>query len=93
MHLFAIALSDDNVSFIDEQVAAKLFRSYGVEFFQLAEKLLLVRSDGITETVAEKAGIYEPDGATGDTLGVVFKLDDSYAGVASPSLWEWLQKE
>ncbi|MCY4152101.1 MAG: hypothetical protein OXE94_07700 [Aestuariivita sp.] len=58
-------------------------------FFPLIEETTyLVAGFGTAENIMHKANIKKGS----NTSGAVFKLNGSYAGYASPELWQWLNQ-
>ena len=55
--------------------------------YRINDVTFLVRTKQLAEDVSRAAGI------KGFISGVVFKLNRSYAGHASRSLWEWLRED
>lgn len=88
MPVFVVHLSGDS-----EETSERLAEHYPKPgHYEIADDLFLVRANAIAETVAQEIGIKgdkRPDGAG----GVVFKLNDAFAGYESRSLWEWLDLE
>lgn len=86
MSIHAIVLSEANAE-VSERIAVQYPQHYA-----LNNTFFLVRSDKITEKVAIDVGI-KGDARIEDALGVVFKLNGTYAGYASRALWDWLTIE
>ncbi len=86
MALHAIVLQQE-----DAQVAAQVKEHYSFNY-EVNEKCFLVRTEDISEKVANTVGIKGDKQIPGAT-GVVFKLNGSYAGYASSGIWEWLAIE
>ena len=86
MSIHAIVLSEANAE-VSKRIEAQYPQHYA-----LNNTFFLVRSDEITEKVAIDVGI-KGDERTEDALGVVFKLNGTYAGYASRALWDWLTIE
>ena len=86
MALHAIVLQQENA-----QVAARVEEHYSLNY-TVNEKCFLVRTDDISEKVATTVGI-KGDKQLPEALGVVLKLNGSYAGYASSGIWEWLAIE
>ena len=88
MALHAIVLQQENA-----EVAARVEKHYSLNY-AVNEKCFLVRTDDISEKVANTVGIKgKGDQQIHDAIGVVLKLNGSYAGYASPGIWEWLATE
>ena len=71
------------------KTADRLRQEYsGGAHHELDDRLFLVSSDGIANSVAEALGLSgdDPDGPT----GVIFKLNASYAGFDRRAVWDWL---
>ena len=86
MSVFAVALRGPN-----EGVWALLREKY-TDNFEMSATLFLVRSDNVAEKIAMDVGMKGSDRVDGSS-GVVFKLNKSYSGFASNSLWEWLEPD
>ena len=86
MALHAIVLQQENA-----QVAAQVDKHYSLNY-AVNEKCFLVRTDDISEKVANAVGL-QGDKRIPNAAGVVLKLNGSYAGYASPGIWEWLAIE
>ena len=86
MSVFAVALRGPN-----EDVWALLRERY-TDNFEMSATLFLVRSDNVAEKIATDVGMKGSDRVDGSS-GVVFKLNKSYSGFASNSLWEWLEPD
>lgn len=86
MSIHAIVLSEANA-----EVSTRIEARYP-QHYALNNTFFLVRSDKITEKVAIDVGI-KGDERIEDALGVVFKLNGTYAGYASRALWDWLTIE
>ena len=86
MSIHAVVLSEANAE-VSERIAVQYPQHY-----VLNNTFFLVRSDKITEKVAIDVGI-KGDERIEDALGVVFKLNGTYAGYASRALWDWLTIE
>ena len=56
---------------------------------KLSSTAYLVRSDSLTEEIAQQAGIKGPDR---DVSGVVLGLEGTYAGFQQQIVWEWLRR-
>lgn len=92
--IFAIVLdpTSDNVKSpvgdrIKEQFPGNQHRRHtDVLYFVLED------AGALTSEVAVKVGL-DPSGGESEAIatGVVLKLDFGYAGLADPTLWEWLQ--
>lgn len=87
MPIFIIVLDedipDDAVGAVTEKIEAHYPNHY-----DFSNRVYLVSGE-LTETIAENIGIkgaQQVDAAT----GAVFKLNGTYSGYTSPSLWEWL---
>ena len=86
MSAFVVHLTGDHA----EETAERLRQEYADEaHHELSERVFLVRSAGIADSVAETLGLdgEDPDGPT----GVVFRLNASYAGFDRRAIWDWLQ--
>ena len=83
--VFAIVLNDPN-----EAVAERISAKYPGAF-KLSDTFFLVSGKTISAHIAAAVGIKGVDRIE-DVLGVVFKLNDSYSGYNSRSLWEWLNQ-
>ena len=84
MDIFAVVFDSSQ----PEDTYTQLKESYS-DHFELSDGLFLIPSDEIAERVAVQVGI-KGEGRSAD--GVVFKLNGSYAGYTTRSLWEWLTK-
>ena len=86
-NLFAVVLTKEQ-----ERGAARLRRAYPESaIFQLDENAFVITGDTLSSDVARAAGVGRDSDDEG-IRGVVFKLNGSYSGFATPSLWEWLEK-
>ena len=83
MPVYAISLKSPN-----EEVQSLIREKYPGHY-EFLPTFFLVRSDSIAESVAIDIGIKGDDRIEGAS-GVVFKLNRSYSGFTSPSLWDWL---
>ena len=90
MAVFAVHLAGESAT----DCVERLHKHYPKpEHYQLAdEALYLVRSNAISQTIAEDIGLKGDDRVEGVT-GIVFKLNSAYSGYASRSAWEWLDRE
>lgn len=90
MAVFALHLAGDSAA----KCVKRLHKHYPKpEHYELAENALyLVRSNVISQTIAEDIGLKGDDRIDGAT-GIVFKLNSAYSGFASRSAWEWLDRE
>lgn len=70
----------------DQEAAAQLAKSFPVNY-RLSDTLFLVRTPSLTEDVAVATGI---KGDKRRFSGVVFKLNEAYAGYYNRTLWDWL---
>ena len=84
MNIFAVVLA-----FSNPEVERRVEDVYP-EHFRLNDTFFLVPSSSIAETVAVKTGIKGDDRAE-NANGVVFKLNDAYAGHTTRALWDWLK--
>jgi hypothetical protein len=55
------------------------------------ERVWLVRTDDISETIAVKIG-FKGDDNPDNSTGAVFKMNSNYAGYTKGAVWEWLSK-
>lgn len=86
MNEFAVMLREPDTRTLDN-----LNREYdSVNVYRLNDVTFLVRTKRLAEDVSVAAGIKGEDRFVS---GVVFKLNRSYAGYTSRSLWEWLQAD
>ena len=85
MSIFAVVLEDQNAK-ITQRIAEKY-----PDHYVLNDTCFLVHDEGIANTVSESVGIKGDDRIQGGS-GVVFKIDGSYSGRASRSLWDWIGK-
>ena len=85
MLVFAVFLNEENSGVVD-----RLKEAYP-DHYRMAETFFLVASDTIAEEIAITVGI-KGDNRVESARGVVFKLNDAYAGYTGRALWEWLRK-
>ena len=86
MNSFAVILREPNPRTLD-----RLHEEYeSANVYTLNDLTFLVRTKQLAEAVSMAAGI---KGTDRFATGVVFKLNRSYAGYTSRSLWEWLREE
>lgn len=83
MPVFSIVLSESNAQLV-ERIEDKYPHCY-----KFNDLVYLVEGDFLAEEVAVEVGI-KGDDRVEKALGAVFKLNRSYAGYASRSLWDWL---
>ena len=83
MRIFAVFLDQ-----VDPDVAERIKKAYP-DHYKMSENFFLVPSDTIAEEVAINVGIKGDDRIVG---GVVFKLNNTYSGYTTRSLWDWLQQ-
>jgi len=75
----------------DDRVLERLDEKYDeVNVYALNDVTFLVRTKQLAEGVAVAAGI---KGKERFATGVVIKLNRSYAGYTSRSLWDWLRED
>ncbi len=86
MVIHAISLLTEN-----NEVAARIEEHYPNNY-SLNEKFFLVRTEHISEKVADIVGFKGANKIEGAS-GAVFKLNGAYSGFASSGLWEWLAIE
>ncbi|WP_424947542.1 hypothetical protein [Candidatus Spongiihabitans sp.] len=86
MAIHAIVLQSEN-----DEVSSRITAHYP-NVYAINDKCFLVRSDDVSEKVAEKAGLKGDEQIEGAS-GVVLKLNGTYAGFAPSSVWEWLAME
>ena len=83
MSVFAVVLDAPNSKAVE-----RIQQKYP-DHYQLNDTLFLVNSDAITEKIAHAVGISDAEDKRIQS-GVVFRLNHSYFGYTSRSLWEWL---
>ncbi len=83
MAIFAIVLEERNVD-VEQRIGEHFRRPY-----QINDVVFLVEGDFIAGDVAISAGI-KGDNRIEGAHGAVFRLNGSYSGFASRSLWDWL---
>ncbi len=83
--LFVIVLEKPNSE------VANLIKERYPECYEFSDTVFLISQDSLTETIAQEVKIKGDDRIEAAT-GAVFKLNGAYAGYASRSLWEWLEK-
>lgn len=82
----AIVLSKRN-----DEVTRRIRKNYPT-CYKLDRSCYLVRSSDLCQSVAVKSGI-KGDDRVESAVGAVFRLNGTYAGYASTSLWEWMANE
>ena len=60
--------------------------------YELNKTFFLVKSESAAKTIAANVGIGGDNRVEG-VNGVVFKLNKSYSGFTSDSLWHWLKPD
>ena len=85
MRTFSVVLNER-----DDEVASRIAEAYP-DHYQISEVSFLVADDALTDTVATNVGIKGENKVDG-ARGVVFKLNHTYSGYTSRSLWDWLEK-
>ena len=85
MTVFAVVLNEPNA-----EVERRLDSSYP-GFFRFSDTFYLAQTDDIADSVAARIGI-KGDERIEAARGVVFKLNRSYAGFTTRSLWDWLSR-
>ena len=83
--IFLVALRNEN-----QEVEGRIKQLYPSEHYKLSDNVFLISTDTITRDIAIEIGIRNDDYIES---GVAFRLEGSYAGRFTPSLWEWLAKE
>ena len=83
--IFLVALSNGN-----QEVEGKIKHLYPSNHYKLSDNVFLISTDTISRNLASEIGIRDDDYIQS---GVAFRLEGSYAGRFTPSLWEWLSKE
>lgn len=83
--VYAVLLEEPSPESFD-----RLRKTYADNFYEMTPTSGLVRTDALTKTIAEKAGIRGEEQQT--TSGVVFRLNKAYSGFADGALWEWLRQ-
>ena len=83
--IFLVALSNEN-----QEVEGKIKQLYPSNHYKLSDNVFLISTDTISRNLASEIGIRDDDYIES---GVAFRLEGSYAGRFTPSLWEWLSKE
>ncbi len=88
MNLFLISFQEPVSSAIKDRAKAAFSSS---QVFILSDRLLLVRTS--IENTKDLSAFFDLTGDGDDPIsGVVFKLNGSYYGYYSSSLWDWLAK-
>ena len=83
--IFLVALRNDN-----QEVEGRIKQLYPSNHYKLSDNVFLISTDTITRSLASEIGIRDDDYLES---GVAFRLEGSYAGRFTPSLWEWFSKE
>ena len=83
--LFVVVLDEPN-----DEVAGLIKEKYS-ECYEFSDTVFLVSQDSLAETIAQEIKI-KGENRLQTAIGAVFKLNGAYAGYASRSLWEWLEK-
>ena len=83
--IFLVALRNEN-----QEVERRIKQLYPSNHYKFSDNVFLISTDTITRNLASEIGIRDDDYIES---GVAFKLEGSYAGRFTPSLWEWLSKE
>ncbi len=87
MNLFLITFQEP----IEPGVKKRVEVAFSNEVFTLSDRLLLVRTS--IENTKDLSSFFDLAGEGEDpTTGVIFKLNGSYYGYHSSSLWDWLAK-
>ena len=84
MSVFMVCLSDGPLAELADRI-----KSNYPDRFKLSQRVYLVRSNSISDYVAQNVGVKGPD-RIDESTGIVFKLGPAYAGFHSRSVWEWL---
>ena len=82
--VYAVLFSEAN-----QEAATQLAKSFPANY-KLSDTLFLVRTPSLAEDVAVATGI---KGDRRRFSGVVFKLNEAYAGYYNRTLWDWLGDE
>ena len=85
MAVFAIVFKESS-----PQAQQRVQKAYP-DCFQLSPTFTVVTTKDVSETVANRAGI-QGDDRVEDVSGVVFKLQKTYSGYTTRTLWEWLEQ-
>ncbi len=83
--VFIVVLRNEN-----QEIEEKIKQIYPSNHYKLLNNVFLISTDTITRDLASELGIRDDDYIES---GVTFRLEGSYAGRFTPSLWEWLTKE
>lgn len=83
--IFLVALRNEN-----QEVEGRIKQLYPSGHYKLSDNIFLISTDTITRDLAIEIGIRNDDYIES---GVAFRLEGSYAGRFTPSLWEWMAKE
>lgn len=84
MAVFAVILQEE-----DELLASRIVDKFD-DCHEISPTVFIVSSGKLSDEVAILAGIKGQERVS-DTGGVVLKLEGSFAGFASPSIWEWIK--
>ena len=87
MSVFAVVLREPN-----EEVSRRLEAQFSSNHFVLSPTIAVVSTRKLSTDVATLLGI-TGEGRIPDVKGVVFKLQNAYAGYESRDLWEWLEMQ
>lgn len=87
MSTFAVILNEPN-----DEVVARLKEAYPEpDHIELGPTVYLVAGDLLIEDMTARLGFKGEDAIDG-AVGVVFRLNGSYAGRNYRSLWDWLTR-
>ena len=85
MSLFGVLLISDNQG-VRRKISANYEKSLRVQ-----DDFYLISTNQQAKTVAETVGIYSAPEE--DTLGIVFRINGSYAGFAPGVVWDWIEEQ
>ncbi|MGI9250233.1 MAG: hypothetical protein ACR2PR_03430 [Pseudohongiellaceae bacterium] len=92
VHLIVLTCSIDS---IDNGPGAEIIKNIKKRYpthYPVGNNNYLVRSKEVAAQVANNVGL-KGDDKVDDATGVVFKLNTTYSGYESSSLWDWMELE
>ena len=91
MAQYAIILGGSPDDAPSREVARRIKEQYP-RHYRPQKGVFLVQSDIVADRIAAAVGLRD-EGRVEGANGVVLKLNGTYAGYASNSLWDWLESE
>ena len=91
MPLFGVLLTGDEE--VRKEIRGKISEKYKEKKLHVGNDFYIISTkESLAREVAETVGIYSTPQRK-DTSGVIFRLNGSYAGLASGKVWDWIDDQ